>query len=150
MRKFKELQIWQSGIEITKAVYKVAEQLPREERFGIRSQMTRAAVSIPSNIAEGSSRKNDTDFRRFLEISLGSLYQLETKFIVLKGLSIIDSKELEPLFEIIEQESKMINRFMSKVKTFSNSPIPKTQPPKKNRQCIKNNNQVAGIRMMTT
>ncbi|KGN77401.1 30S ribosomal protein S23 [Porphyromonadaceae bacterium COT-184 OH4590] len=127
MRKFKELQIWQSGIEITKAVYKVAEQLPNEERFGIRSQMTRAAVSIPSNIAEGSSRQSDTDFRRFLEIALGSLYELETQLIVLKELSIIDSKELEPLFEIIEQESKMINRFMSKVKTFSNSPKPKTK-----------------------
>lgn len=127
MRKFKELQIWQSGIEITKAVYKVAEQLPNEERFGIRSQMTRAAVSIPSNIAEGSSRQSDTDFRRFLEIALGSLYELETQLIVLKELSIIDSKELEPLFEIIEQESKMINRFMSKVKTFSNSPKPKTE-----------------------
>lgn len=129
MRKFKELQIWQSGIEITKAVYKVAEKLPNEERFGIRSQMTRAAVSIPSNIAEGSSRQSDTDFRRFLEIALGSLYELETQLIVLKELSIIDSKELEPLFEIIEQESKMINRFMSKVKTFSNSPIPNTQHP---------------------
>lgn len=127
MRKFKELQIWQSGIEITKAVYKVAEKLPNEERFGIRSQMTRAAVSIPSNIAEGSSRQSDTDFRRFLEIALGSLYELETQLIVLKELSIIDSKELEPLFEIIEQESKMINRFMSKVKTFSSSPKSNTQ-----------------------
>lgn len=127
MRKFKELQIWQSGIEITKAVYKVAEKLPNEERFGIRSQMTRVAVSIPSNIAEGSSRQSDTDFRRFLEIALGSLYELETQLIVLKELSIIDSKELEPLFEIIEQESKMINRFMSKEKTFSSSPKPNTQ-----------------------
>ena len=127
MRKFKELQIWQLGIEITKAIYKIAEELPKEERFGIRSQMTRAAVSIPTNIAEGSSRQSDVDFRRFLEIALGSLYELETQLIVLKELSIIDNKELDHIFEIIEQESKMINRFMSKVKTFSNSPTPKTQ-----------------------
>ena len=101
--------------------------MPKEERFGIRSQMTRAAVSIPTNIAEGSSRQSDVDFRRFLEIALGSLYELETQLIVLKELSIIDNKELDTIFEIIEQESKMINRFMSKVKTFSNSPTPKTQ-----------------------
>ena len=126
MRKFKELQIWQLGIEITKAIYKITEKLPKEERFGIRSQMTRAAVSIPTN-AEGSSRQSDVDFRRFLEIALGSLYELETQLIVLKELSIIDNKELDTIFEIIEQESKMINRFMSKVKTFSNSPTPKTQ-----------------------
>ena len=107
MRKFKELQIWQLGIEITKAIYKIAEKLPKEERFGIRSQITRAAVSIPTNIAEGSSRQSDVDFRRFLEIALGSLYELETQLIVLKELSIIDNKELDPIFEIIEQESKM-------------------------------------------
>ena len=102
MRKFKELQIWQLGIEITKAIYKIAEKFPKEERFGIRSQMTRAAVSIPTNIAEGSSRQSDVDFRRFLEIALGSLYELETQLIVLKELSIIDNKELDPIFEIIK------------------------------------------------
>ncbi len=71
MRKFKDLKIWQLGMEIVRDIYLLSAQLPNDEKYGLRSQVTRAAVSIPSNIAEGSSRHSDIDFKRFLEIALG-------------------------------------------------------------------------------
>ncbi len=81
MRDFRTLNIWQGGIAIVKQVYRLAESLPVEEKYGLRSQICRSAVSIPSNIAEGCSRSSQIDFKRFLEIALGSSFELETQLI---------------------------------------------------------------------
>ncbi len=78
MRDFKTLNIWKEGITIVKDVYHIASLLPNEEKFGLTSQICRCAVSIPSNIAEGASRTSQADFKRFLEIALGSSFELET------------------------------------------------------------------------
>lgn len=119
MRNFKELKIWELGMEIVIDIYFISKELPDEEKYGLRSQITRAAVSIPSNIAEGCSRNSNIDFNRFLQITLGSLYELETQLILIKELKIIeDENKLNHLFEKIENESKMINGFMSKIKSF--------------------------------
>jgi len=69
-RNFKTLKIWQDGINLVKDVYQLSELLPTNEKFGLKSQICRAAVSIPSNIAEGSSRNSELDFKRYLEIAL--------------------------------------------------------------------------------
>lgn len=82
MKNFKELRIWQKGIEIAVKSYKATETFPEQEKFGITSQITRAGVSIPSNIAEGSSRKSVKDYARFIEISLGSSFELETQLLI--------------------------------------------------------------------
>ncbi len=119
MRKFKDLKIWQLGMEIVRDIYLLSVQLPNDEKYGLRSQITRAAVSIPSNIAEGSSRHSDIDFKRFLEIALGSLYELETQLLIIQSLNMIGQAELHSILDKIEQESKMINGFISKVKAFS-------------------------------
>ncbi len=118
MRKFKELKIWQLGMDIVKDIYLLAAKLPNDEKYGLRSQITRAAVSIPSNIAEGSSRYSDKDFNRFLEIALGSLYELQTQLLIIQNLKMMDEDELKLIFDKVEQESKMINGFISKVKNF--------------------------------
>ncbi|MCH8873996.1 four helix bundle protein [candidate division KSB1 bacterium] len=76
MRNFRNLNIWTEGIGIVKQVYKIAELLPSDEKYGLKSQICRAAVSIPSNIAEGCSRNSEIDFKRFLEIALGSSFEL--------------------------------------------------------------------------
>ena len=76
MRNFRTLNTWQEGIAIVKQVYRLAELLPVEETYGLRSQICSSAVSIPSNIAEGCSRNSQKDFKRFLEIALGSSYEL--------------------------------------------------------------------------
>lgn len=78
MRDFRKLDIWKNGIELVKQVYQLSNKLPSEEKFGLRSQITRAAVSVPSNIAEGCSRNSEVEFKRFLEISMGSLFEVET------------------------------------------------------------------------
>jgi len=116
MRNFKKLEIWKHGILLVKEVYKVSELLPNEEKFGLRSQITRAAVSVPSNIAEGASRNSGIEFKRFLEIAIGSLFELETQIIIIDELNLIEARELNNLFKLIEEESKMINGLISKIK----------------------------------
>ncbi len=119
MRNFKDLKIWQLGMEIVKEVYLLSGKLPFDEKYGLKSQITRAAVSIPSNIAEGCSRHSDIDFKRFLEIALGSLYELETQLLIIQNLDLLNINELNQILNKIKTESKMINSFISKIKTFN-------------------------------
>ncbi len=107
MRNFKQLIVWQKGIELTTAVYAVVENFPREERYALRSQMTRAAVSIPSNIAEGSSRRSEADYRRFLEIALGSSFELETQLLIAERVGLIRSDALIHCLSLVEEEQRM-------------------------------------------
>lgn len=79
MRNFKELKIWQKGFDIAIAAFKLTGSFPKEEKYGITSQITRAAGSIPSNIAEGSSRASEKEYSRFMEVSLGYSVELETQ-----------------------------------------------------------------------
>lgn len=114
MKNFRELRIWRKGMDLVKQVYLTARQLPDEERFGLRSQITRAAVSIPSNIAEGSSRQSDLDYKRFLEMSLGSAFELETQILIIQELALIPNPEsLTPLIAELQDEQRMINGLIS-------------------------------------
>lgn len=116
MRNFRKLKIWELGIEIVKEVYKISQKLPSNEKFGLRSQITRAAVSIPSNKAESSSRNSEIDFKRFLEIAMGSLFEVETQLIIIQELKLLDSKELKVIFELIANEDKMLNGLITTLK----------------------------------
>lgn len=82
MRNFKQLLIWQKGFQISIDAFKLVSSFPKEERFSLSNQITRAAVSIPSNNAEGSSRSSEKDYNRFLELALGSSYELETQLLI--------------------------------------------------------------------
>lgn len=116
MRDFKKFEIWKQGIELVKLIYSIANKLPKEEMFVIRSQITRAAVSVPSNIAEGASRNTDKDFKRFLEIALGSLFEIETQLIIIEELGLIENINNEAIFALIEKQGKQINSFINKLK----------------------------------
>jgi len=94
MRNFRNYEIWKECIEIVKIVYSISSLLPKEEKFGICSQIQRAAVSIPSNIAEGCSRNSEIEFKRFLEIALGSAFEIETQLLIISELKMIDEKEI--------------------------------------------------------
>ena len=83
MRNFRELRIWQKGMELVNEVYDLAKHLPEDERFGLRSQCTRAAASIPTNIAEGCSR-GDKELKHFCRIALGSAFELETQVLIIQ------------------------------------------------------------------
>ncbi len=116
MRDFKKLEIWKNGIELVKQVYQLSRKLPSEEKFGLKSQITRAAVSIPSNIAEGCSRNSEIEFKRFLEIAIGSLFEVETQLIISVELEFVSSKETENLILLIQKEGRMINSLINKIK----------------------------------
>jgi four helix bundle protein len=116
MRDFRRFDIWKQGIELVKLIYILTEKLPVQEKYGLISQITRAAVSVPSNIAEGSSRNSEIEFKRFLEIALGSLFELETQIIIIGELQMIEQDELQIVFKLIEKEGKMINGLITKIK----------------------------------
>lgn len=98
---FRELKIWKDSIEIVKSIYLLTSELPDDEKFGLKSQLQRCAVSVPSNIAEGSGRSTNKDFRNFLNISLSSSYELETQLIIVNELFKIEIVELiEKLHEV--------------------------------------------------
>lgn len=82
MHNFRELKVWKMGIEISKTVFALTRIFPSEERYNLTSQLTRCAISIPSNIAEGCGRKSDKELNQFLSISLGSAFELETQIIL--------------------------------------------------------------------
>jgi len=81
MRDFKKIYCWNLGMEIIGLVYKLLEKLPASEKYGLRSQISRSAISMPSNIAEGCSRSNNKDTARFFEIAVGSAFELETQIL---------------------------------------------------------------------
>lgn len=116
MRNFRKLDIWSQGIDLVKKIYLISEKLPSNEKFGLRSQITRAAVSVPSNIAEGASRNSEIEFKRFLEIALGSLFEVETQIIIIKELQLVSEEELKEVFELLEKEGRMINGLINKIK----------------------------------
>ena len=116
MRNFKQLRIWQKGFEIAVQSFKLTSTFPNEERFGICSQITRAAVSIPSNIAEGSSRSSDKDYNRFIEISLGSSFELETQLLIAEAAGYGNLELKKSVLKNIDEEQKMLMSFMKTLK----------------------------------
>jgi four helix bundle protein len=111
---YKNLKIWSLGIEIVDDVYKLIDSFPKEERFGLVSQISRCSVSIPSNIAEGSSR-TDKSFSHFLDISLGSSFELETQLIIAQKRNYITKEQLNKLEDKIAEFQKMTMGFQNKL-----------------------------------
>ncbi len=107
MKTHKDLQIWQSGIALVEAVYKATSEFPASELYGLTSQMRRAAVSVPSNIAEGAARQGEKEFIQFLYIALGSLSELETQGIIAQRLGY--ARDCSFFEEIEALRRKMLN-----------------------------------------
>ncbi len=116
MKDFKNLKIWQKGINLVVDIYKTSQNFPSEELYGLTSQMRRSAVSIPSNIAEGSGRNSDKEFSRFLDISLGSSFELETQIIIAHKLSFINDEKFNELTHDVQEEQKMITGLQKSIK----------------------------------
>ena len=116
---FTDLKIWQNGIDLADLIYEVTKDFPKEERYGLASQAQRAAVSIPSNIAEGSQRGTDRDFANFVRIAKGSLAELLTQMIIVEKRGYILLDREKSIFSHIETLDKMIYRFIQKLTTSS-------------------------------
>jgi len=111
MRNFRELKIWQRSRILAKDIYLLTEDLPSTEKFGLRSQIRRAAVSVPSNISEGSGRTTSRQFSHFLDISIGSLCEMETQVILCSDLDLLEQDNVRAtacLKEIIEVRSMIL------------------------------------------
>ncbi len=114
IESYKDLIVWQKGIALVKVIYKLTQELPKEEKFGLIDQMRRCSVSVPSNIAEGWGRGSKANYSNFLKIARGSLLELETQLIICKELNLL--KNLDSVFALLEEESKMLNSLLSKLK----------------------------------
>lgn len=117
MKTHKDLNVWKTGIDFVTKVYKTTSDFPKEEIFGITSQIRRAAISIPSNIAEGAARKSINEFRHFLYISLSSAAELNTQLIISNNLGFIDQDKTDKLNSELDSISRMIQGLIKSLKT---------------------------------
>lgn len=115
MKNFKELRIWQKGMDIAVNCFKLTESFPKEEKFGLSIQITKCGVSIPSNIAEGSSRSSEKDYNRFIEISPGSAFELETQLQIAQKVSLGNQVLLKETILDVNEEQKMLQGFRAKL-----------------------------------
>ena len=116
MRNFRELIIWNDAIQLVKKVYSLNGLLPQSEKYGLSSQICRAAVSIPSNIAEGCSRNSQKEFKHFLEITLGSAFELEPQLLIISELEMIKENGITELLEDLHKLQAQINSLINKIK----------------------------------
>ncbi len=115
VRSYRELKVWQKGIELVKKVYILTQKFPKSETYGLASQMQRAAVSIPSNIAEGQGRQHTGEFRQFLHIALGSGAELDTQLVVAVDLGYSTAENAQPLFDLLLEIRKMTYALINKL-----------------------------------
>jgi four helix bundle protein len=115
IKSFKDLRIWQEGIKLVKDIYLLSKKFPKDEIYGLSSQMRRCAVSIPSNIAEGFRRYHNKEYKQFLYITLGSCAELETQVIISHELEYIKEEIKEEINEKIQYICKMVSRLIQKL-----------------------------------
>ena len=112
VKSYKDLDVWKQSIGLVKEVYFLTKSFPKDELYGIVSQVRRSAVSIPSNIAEGKMRQHKNEYIQFLYISLASCAELETQLIISKELGHLDSKNSEKVFDKIDHISRMLRNLI--------------------------------------
>ena len=110
---YKDLRIWQNGINIVDKVYDLTESFPNKEMYGLCSQMRRAAVSIPSNVAEGFVRQYPKEYKQFLYVSLGSCAELDTQSIIAQRRNFISANDLIAIGKDLTSESKMLVKLIN-------------------------------------
>ena len=109
MFNFEKLEVWHKAIAFADSVYSVTRSYPGDERFGLTNQMRRAAVSISSNIAEGTSRASKNDFARFLEIATGSVFEIVSQSVISKNQGFLSAENYQRLYAAAEEQSRMLS-----------------------------------------
>lgn len=120
MGNFKELLVWQKSVHLVTEIYSFTKSFPKEEVYSLTSQIRRSSVSIPSNIAEGHSRRSTLDYLQFLKIARGSCAELETQLIIAKNLNYLTPEEFENLSGKTSEISKMLNAIITKLQSKPN------------------------------
>lgn len=119
MRPFRDLIVWQRAHRLTLEIYRETNNFPREERFGLQSQLRRAAVSIPANIAEGSARTTDAELKHFLSIALGSATEVEYHLLLCHELGYVGAETYEELDKTVSEVKRMLVSFRKQLKAKS-------------------------------
>ncbi len=122
IRDYTDLRVWHSGIELAEAIYKVTATFPRHEQFGLSSQLQRAIVSVPSNIAEGYSRNKTGDYLRFLAIARGSLSEVKTQLVIAGRLGYIESQDANALLIRVDQLLRQLTALYSSIERSPRTP----------------------------
>jgi four helix bundle protein len=115
VKDYKDLKVWQKGIDIVDSIYSATESFPRDELYGLVSQMRRAAVSVPSNIAEGFVRHHTKEYKQFLYMSLGSCAELDTQIVIAGRRKYVGKKNIDELAEDINHETRMLVSLINKL-----------------------------------
>lgn len=115
IRSYRDLKIWQKGIEPMKMVYALTHKFPKHETYALASQLRRSSVSVPSNIAEGQARQHTGEFRRFLYIALGSAAEVDTQIVIAHGLGYITEKEVANVNGIVTEIRKMTHTLVARL-----------------------------------
>lgn len=119
MRDFRELKVWGKAHQLTLSVYKATQIFPKEELYGLTSQMRRSCASIPANIAEGCGRKGEAELARFLQIAMGSASELEYHLLLAYDLNLLKAKDYESLTNDVTEIKRMLTSFIQKLKAES-------------------------------
>ncbi len=112
VKTHRDLQIWQKSMDFVSMIYSATNNFPDSEKFGLTSQARRAAVSVPANIAEGYGRRSNRDFKRFLNIAMGSLFELQTEIELSTRLGFLDDSTFNELYEYSREIERMMSSFM--------------------------------------
>ena len=118
---FHDLTVWQRAIDLTVCIYKLTQRFPKEETYGLTSQLRRASVSVASNIAEGRGRLNPAEFRQFLGIALGSAFEIQTQLLVARKLDMGNEKAINEAMALCDEISKMLTAFIQKLSSKAKS-----------------------------
>lgn len=116
MHNFEKLLFWQKSIVLAKNIYIICQEISNDEKFGLISQIKRSAVSIPSNIAEGSGRNGSKEFNYFLGIALGSAFELQTQLILIKELNLLPEEKINALLGEVSEVQRMVYSFKNNLK----------------------------------
>ena len=117
VKNYKELIVWQKAMDLVDEVYRLVKQLPMEERFALADQLRRAAVSIPSNIAEGQGRNTTKDFVNFLSMARGSSFETETQLLICQRQSCLTPSQISAALNLCEEVGRMLNALIGKLST---------------------------------
>lgn len=116
MKTYRELIVWEKSMTLVNQIYKVSKQFPADENFGLTSQLRRSAISVPSNIAEGYGRNSLNDYIRFLNISVGSLYEIQTQIEIAFNLNYVEKNHFDELYENTKEIERMMSSLIRKLK----------------------------------
>ena len=114
---FRDLIAWQKAMDLVESIYSLSASWPKDERFGLTSQVRRAAVSVPSNIAEGEGRRGSGDFRRFLNIAHGSLCEIKTQLLLAQRMKFSPDSDVAPALELADEVGRVIHGLLRNIAT---------------------------------